>query len=382
MTNKQLLEITTCALKGEKYNKQLENEREMLIQAQENGLLPLLYTGIEEGLLKEHNYKELSKRFFSNVYLDKVQGELVEIISDIFNKNKIKHIFLKGTHLKKIYQETYLRPMGDIDVVILKKDSKKTRKILKKEGFLLLDRGSEHDVYKYKNLIVEVHRYIYKVEKRNDSTIFLKPWDYTILVKDYEYRLNYTFEGLYLLYHLKKHVFFSGIGLRSILDITIFFNYYKEEINKDFFYKELKENNLDQFFQTILYLNKKAFELDSLFLNKDFNLKEEDYLEILNYVTKSGVHGKGKDFNIMAPRLVKKGKFKSFLRILFPNWKTMKEGYPWLRYLPFLLPVAYILRGFKFLFTKTKYTFKNLKNIKKADDEVKDLNETIKKMGL
>ena len=45
-------------------------------------------------------------------------------MNDSFNQNKFAHIFLKGTHLKEVYQESYFRPMGDIDVLIKKKTVK------------------------------------------------------------------------------------------------------------------------------------------------------------------------------------------------------------------------------------------------------------------
>ena len=63
MTNKQLLKIISHALKGEKYQKKIINEREVLIQADENALLPLLYSGIEKTCFSEENYKNSKKGF-------------------------------------------------------------------------------------------------------------------------------------------------------------------------------------------------------------------------------------------------------------------------------------------------------------------------------
>lgn len=382
MKDKQLLEIIACALKEKKYTKPINDEKITYIQARENGLLPLLFVGLDKELVSKEFYEKLEKKYFANIYLDNFQQALIIKIGEIFTENKFEHLFVKGTHLKSLYKESHLRPMGDIDVLIRRKNTHKARKIFKRAGFSLYAKSAQHDVYYFKNNMVEVHRAIYKKDGRKDASFLANTWDYVKQESGYKYRLDYTYEGIYLLYHLKKHMLYSGIGFRSILDISIFFNYYQAEIDKSFLETELNNNNFTKFFQTILYLNKQAFNLDSPFLDKEFKIETEDYEKMLDYINTSGIHGKGKDFNIMAPLLTKKNKFKTFLRLVFPTWPNMKEAYGWLRYLPFLLPVAYVLRGLKFLFLKTKYTFYKLIKIKQADQEIKDLDEVFKKMGL
>ena len=53
MIKLQLLEIISCALKGKKYQKKVIDEKEVLIQADENSLLPLFYVGIEKTCLSK-----------------------------------------------------------------------------------------------------------------------------------------------------------------------------------------------------------------------------------------------------------------------------------------------------------------------------------------
>lgn len=382
MTNKQLLEIIKKALKGEKYNKKIENEKEVLVQADTNALIPLLFSGVEKDVFSLENYERLKKRFLANVYNDDIQKKIIFKINEIFNENKIDHLFLKGTHLKNVYSESFYRPMGDIDVLIKKDKITSSRVIFKKEDFKNYSRTAEHDVYLYNDYYVEVHRDIYQTENNNDKSSLLRPWDYAIIDNNYQYRFDYAFEAVYLLYHLKKHVLSSGIGLRSVLDISVFLAYYEKEINKETLNKLLKENNLEVFFQTILYINDRAFGVNTIFLDEDFSLEIKDYEEILNYISSSGTHGKGGNINLMAPRVAKKGKFITFLKLIFPKWSFMIENYPWLKYLPFLLPVAYIIRGLKHLFFKTKYTFKKIKSVNTAQKEAEELENVFTKMGL
>lgn len=382
MTNKQLLKIISKALKNEKYTQKATDEKELLIQADTNGLLPLLFFGITKDVLTDKNYQKLKKRFFAGVYNDNNQKIIIKKINNIFNQNNIDHIFLKGTHLKEIYQESYLRPMGDIDLIIKKDKINASRVLFKENNFKNYSRNAEHDVYLNNDYFVEVHREIYAKTDSKDENSLLRPWDFAVKDEKHRYRFDYAFEGVYLIHHLKKHVLSSGIGLRSILDISIFFNYYEKEIKRDLLEELLNENELNVFFQTILYINKKAFDIDSNFLDKNFKLNNKDYQEILDYMMVSGIHGKAGNINLMAPRVAKKGKVKTFFRLVFPKWEDMKENYSWLKYLPFLLPLAYLIRGFQFLLFKTKYTFKKLKNIRKSKEEAKELDQTFKKMGL
>src|SRR5690554_3557237 len=210
MTNKQLLEIIKKALKNEKYTKKAENEKEILIQADTNGLVPLLFKGVDKGVFSEKNYKNLKKRFFANVYSDNKQKEIIKLVNKIFNENKIEHIFLKGTHLKEIYPESYYRPMGDIDVLIPKDKIDLSREIFKKENFKTYSRTAEHDVYLYEDYFVEIHRDIYQKEDAKDNSPLLRPWSFKTDGLEYRKNLSYAFEGVYLLYHLKKHVLTSG----------------------------------------------------------------------------------------------------------------------------------------------------------------------------
>ena len=88
--------------------------------------------------------------------------------------------------------------MGDIDVLVLKEDLSKSRKLFKEAGFKTYSRSAEHDVYQFDRYYVEVHQNIYREFDKRKKDILKKPWDNAVFVKDHQYRLDYTFEGFYL----------------------------------------------------------------------------------------------------------------------------------------------------------------------------------------
>lgn len=103
-----------------------------------NNLFPLLYYKLKEHKISIPLQIENSLR---GNYLDysgkdlKRKRQLLEIIK-IFNDNGIDHILLKGSHLaEKVYSNSALRSMCDIDVLIRKSDIRKTYKLFKLSGY-------------------------------------------------------------------------------------------------------------------------------------------------------------------------------------------------------------------------------------------------------
>jgi len=74
------------------------------------------------------------------------------------------------------------------------------------------------------------------------------------------------------------------------------------------------------------------------------------------------------------------------VRLLFPEFKIMKEKYPILKKAPILLPATWMVRIFKDIFSK-ETTVKNrldtMKKIQEADlEEAKKIKEIYQKLGI
>ena len=55
-------------------------------------------------------------------------------ISEVFNKNKIEFVLLKGSYLTNfIYENRSLRPINDIDILVSSKDFNKAEDLLSKD---------------------------------------------------------------------------------------------------------------------------------------------------------------------------------------------------------------------------------------------------------
>lgn len=277
--------------------------------------------------------------------------------------------------------------MGDIDILIKKEDLKRVHQVFNKEGYDLMARSLSHDVFTNKaGLMVEIHPGLNVVEEKTYTKLLNKAFDYVKLEEDYEYKFNTTYELTYLVYHLAKHMYSGGIGLRSVLDIGVFINSYQDDLDEDLLGELLKENDLEVFFNYLIYINNYLFKYDFKFKSYNkYQFKEDTVNKLIKHITTSGIHGVGSKHNQFTSRIVssnkKQSKFKFILKRTFPSYKEMKGFYPILNKLPFLLPVFYIVRLFKLVFIRGKTNIRKIKRISKST-EAKEMEDLFKNVGL
>src|SRR5690606_24484981 len=125
--------------------------------------------------------------------------------------------------------ETYMRGMGDIDLLVRKEQFEAAKTLLESNGYHLEEATSHHHVYKAldKNTI-ELHQSIASINDFENIELLKHVWSYTNKVSDYEYKLIPEFEYAYLLLHLARHMRTSGVGIRSLLDIDVYSNHFKK----------------------------------------------------------------------------------------------------------------------------------------------------------
>ena len=199
-------------------------------------ILPLIFTKLKEKKILRLIPKEL-KNYIQEIHKHNLNRnkELIKetnFIIDILNKNKINYVLLKGSaHLfRKLYSNLGDRMIGDIDILIEKKNGKKTVDLLNKYGYYNLTDDIFFDfrhlnrlINKKKIFAVEIHTRLFDnhrnvinkndVEEINNVKVFKKETsaDYTIYnnqINDFGYsKNNYSYRSLYDYYMLvkKKH---------------------------------------------------------------------------------------------------------------------------------------------------------------------------------
>ncbi|MCK9536333.1 MAG: nucleotidyltransferase family protein [Bacilli bacterium] len=381
---KQLCDICVASLNKQQYISPLINEKALFVMSKENGLTGLIYPTIKKMLSVSEISRKVEKDYYTYIAADIKQNALAGRINALLNKHGIDHVFLKGFNLKTIYPESYMRGMGDIDILIRESDQAIVKNVFKDKKIILTGKAEHHDNYLYgKDVFIEVHHTLFP---ERHQFLDIDPWGLANSISQHCYEFEKEYELVYLLSHLAKHFASSGAGLRSVLDIGLYLKHYLNKLNLDKLFDYIKAINKEIFFTNIVYLNKLLFSFDfpeNLYLSP--LLLYDDYWEITQYIAMAGIHGYGHDFNIFAVQMAThqlkdKKPFSFYSNKIFPPYKTMKSIYPIIARWKILLPFGWVLRWFRLLFKKS--TYNKIKKMKIKQKEVSDNINFLQKVGL
>ncbi|MBI9008561.1 MAG: nucleotidyltransferase family protein [Tenericutes bacterium] len=388
-TIQQLLDIlkNTYFFKEIKFS--VSNPEKLYLMAKENGISGTIYQTIKDKIKNEEILAKFKKDYYFYIADDTKKTELAKKITDEFNRLEINHIYLKGMSIKHLYNHSYMRSKGDIDVLVKESDFEKASMAFKNLAMQLEGFGPVHDAYHYGDMEIELHRRVREEDKFLEFDLLDDMFQYEYMVDGHIIYVDPEIELIYLLYHIKKHFYSTGVGLRSIIDIPIYLYQLNMEINKTRLKELLIQTGILDFFENLVLICDKCFNLD---LSEKFNitkeLDEDLYNVFLEYVIRSGVHGLGIDFNAFTNRfasLKKKNttRFKSLFRMVFPKYITIKYKYPKLLKYKVFLPIGWLFRGFSVLFKQPKRIKAYFKQIKTVDkEEVLKVSDLFNKMGL
>lgn len=388
-TVQTLLDILKITYFNKEIDVTIDDPNKIYQIAKENGLSGTIYNTIKEKISDETILNKFKKDFFKYISDDIRKFALIHFLSEKLNQNEIDYIFLKGSNLKYLYSETYMRSMGDIDVLVRESDESFIERILLASGFKLSGRGPVHDTYSYGDLVVEIHRCLIIDQAHFNLDSIQDVWLSANHVKDKQYSMSCELELLFLIIHIKKHLLSDGVGLRSILDIGIYLNHYKNKMNLEKLNKLLIEANSITLYSNLLLFNQLYLGLE---LSNHYKVNTEfDYLlyeTFTEYIIRSGVHGLGFNFNVFASRFAgyennNLTRSRSLLSILFPSLFKMKYKYPKMMKYNFMLPLSWIRRGFSVLFKHPRKILVYCRLINRVDKkEVENISQLYKKLGI
>ncbi len=325
--------------------------------------------------LKALSNDEISQKFnktlMLSVYRDSLKDFAITQVGEILEKEKIPHIPLKGTVLRKLYPKSWMRTSCDIDVLVKEEDCERAIETLCKEGFKRTADCSTHDynLVSSNNFHVELHYTLTQEESLITADKILdKVFDYAYPEKDggYSYALPYEIMLIYHLAHMARHLIHGGCGIRPFIDLWLM----NEKIPHDekAVSESLEKAGLFDFYNASLSLSRCWLE------NEDYTDKTKTLEEFILF---GGVYG-----NTLNAANVKAGKgdgkLKSFIGLVFLPRKNLEVLYPNLKKHKILLPFYQVKRWLKVFDRKKFNKIKRITNARNSVD-VKD-SEKIKDM--
>ena len=330
-------------------NKENINYKYLYELAKRHSIVSLIAPLIDKNSCQSEIYDLFQSGYNANVRKTILfDNERNKIIHD-FESQNINYCFLKGIIINSFYPKIGLREFGDNDILIRKDDWKKVRDIFKNYGYDMHIARDVHDSYYKKPFFnFEMHRALFDDEYKF-SKYFNSIWSRLIQKKDNEYVMTSEDFYCYFLAHFFKHYESGGSGIRSFVDMYLI----KEKVcsvkgfNVEYVNKVLKEEKIEEFEKEANNLVKQIFEVDDNY----------DYLSVL-YIIESGTYGILK--HDVENSLNKQGgsKFKYVFSRVFLPYRQMAKQYKILKPLPFLLPLFWVIRTFRVVFsssTRTKF---------------------------
>lgn len=351
--------------------------------AKEHSVQVIIFLAVSKLNDKPPIYNELRKMFFASVNVSTKQEYWMNSVINTLTENNIDHLLMKGYVLRHMYPDKEARTFGDVDILIKEKDRLKCDELIKSLGFEFDNVGYDKEVWTYDNteLHLEVHTAIIYTDLFFDFdyiNYFKNKVGNAQLVRGCTYELTKEDHYLYVMVHLAKHFYYYGVGIRMFLDIAVFLNKYKNELDFDYINTELEKMNITRFSNNVYSICKKYFETDI-----DCNmLAQAEENMLMEYILSHGVFGfDGK--NPYTALYYKEGKSKTrvFFEKIFPDYETMCRLNSWYTGKPkILLPYAWIRRGFEFAFNERKLLGVRMQAILKGDDDIHKM--MLKKIGL
>lgn len=372
---KSLLEIIKSFLYEKECN--IDNdidEIKLYKLARANSISNFLQKWSQKNCKSEKIKDNIYKDYCEQIVKDTNQEIETEKILNALDKNNIKTLVVKGTIMKNIYPQNYMRKMCDIDILVDKGDFKKASQIIENMGYNKFYNHEKHIVFTKQPLImIEMHRML--ILKRDVGYEYFKNvWSLCEKYKKYKniYQLNKEDAYIFCILHMLIHFKFTGITIKDMLDVYLYNEKYKDNLD----YKKIDEVfcnlGLKEFENNIKEIAYKWFDKEQV----------DDFNEVEEYILKGESNKNKVNYDLSESE----GKLNYIKKLLFPKLDIMKEKYPVLKKAPALLPVMWCSRIFKDIFTKAiplKTRVDTIRMIKEADkEEIKKVKDIYNKLGI
>jgi len=370
--------------------------------------LKLLYKISKEQAASAIVYQELSKcyseeemgelyiKFYGDLWRSiKISLEQEQVSAEIsiaLSQGGVKHIFLKGVQIKKLYPASELRIMGDIDIFVHTEDVSIAHQSIENKKFNSFATNFAVTLYRRNDITIELHNIISEIYDIKKSSLcsnsldclwdMIEPVDknFNLLTSDKEKIGQFAYflmpEALFLLViaHIVKHMRSSGCGIRMFLDLAVISKHYQNEMKWDEIETSIHKMRYDKTCKYIFYMLDKWFDVKIPIMQTD-NSNEDIIVAFEEFVLGHGIFGKI-DRNKFT-RKVKSG----FLKNIFISRRILKEKYPVLKKYEFLVPFFWCYRLLSFLLGKTKTKFE-IKEIMKSIEPAKEYAKFLENIGV
>lgn len=339
-----------------------------------NSVQNILCLAAENGAVTfpDEIFKKLKQSRLVCGFRESAQADEVNFIRKTFTENKIPFMLLKGSHLKALYPQADMRFMVDMDILVHEEDMQKGKEIILSRGFIQeMDNGKDIVLIKKPVLTIELHKMLF-VEEYFMHDYFLNVWEKAEGCGEYEYKMSYNDLYVYTLAHLAEHYTTAGACFRPMMDLFLLKKHKSDELDFNYIEEQFEVIGIGKFAKNIMTLCDKIFTDEEL---------DENLLLMENYIVFGPPVENAEAAAVAA--LSDESKATGIFKTLFPDFKHMSLRYPFLKKLPFLLPLFWVIRAVTYTFSKNDLVKTKREQMKNYDKEsVEKMKEIFEKSGL
>ncbi len=300
--------------------------------AKRHDLSHLLAPALQKsGIAVPENFRNA---MFAAVYRAQQKEVALKQICKTLEDAKIPFIPLKGSVLRKLYPEPWMRTSCDIDILLKPEDLEKTRDLLvAKFGYEAANMG-DHDISLYGPMggHIELHYTLTAASNTQTSYHILENiWGNAQPVSEAQYHMKLSDEDFYFYHitHMAKHFLAGGCGIRPLLDLWLLDK--QPNPSRD---DLLAQADLLTFTLAMRKLIRHWLERTPC---------DESIERIQSYIITGGVYGTESN-RVLVQQKQKGNKVKYILSRIFLPYKYLKFQYPILRKYKILTPIMQVRR--------------------------------------
>lgn len=345
----------------------------LMALAKKHGLLPVIAYGLlQNGKLTSSQEDACRKSVYRAMAYQQRMEQDLKRTCNLFEREKIAYMPLKGAVIRSFYPEPWLRTSGDIDILV--QDVERAVALLEEAGYHKKETDA-HEVTFISpgGIVLELHFLLIETDVRVNS-VLEKVWDDAISqTGSCRYAMEPEMFYYYHIAHMAKHMVQGGCGIRFFADLWL--------LNKGFVMKAerkrqlLREGGLEKFAEKAERLSRVWFDQEQ---------PDALVLELERFVLSGGTFG-SKSNMVKLHRTKSRTALGFSFRRIFPEYKQMSIHSLMLRKYPVLLPIFWVRRWVQLIMhpERIRGAMRELELNKTLDvDAVSSTERLFKKLGL
>ncbi len=262
----------------------------------------------------------IENSYFSAVGEQSRQEHYAELLFNALREREIRFQPMTGYVMRRYYPQPTWRISSDLDVTIAGDRFYEVGEMLDNLGFTRVEDTREFDTYVLDHVIIRLYQ-------EHDDTL----WSRLETTDGYEH--HYDDESYYIriLQFLRKRFAEGTCGIRAVLDLYMY-RMAKSEVVATDLSERLEKEGLTRFEESMVQLANVWFGDAEM---------TDDMMLLGSYIASSGTLAEIEEVE----------QREHPWRRIFPRYATMKRRYPFLGRIKIMLPVMWVVRWFRLLFT-------------------------------